>query len=130
MVVTPIIWVSAVNAAATAAIPAPGDLTGLLAAADRHPDAPLGAADDLRGRELGVLAELLLRGVHAHRLGLGLDLSDLLDLSVLQRLPKPRLGPLAGLHHEPGRVGGPLDHVRVGGQRQVSGHHQVLLCGS
>ena len=63
MVVMPIIWVSAVNAgsAVAAAISPLGDLPVLLAAADRHPDPPLGAADDLRGRELSVGAELLLR---------------------------------------------------------------------
>src|SRR6266700_5360262 len=128
MLATPSTRVSSVDTgrAAAAAIPRPGDLPVLLAAADRHPDAPLGTADDLRGRELSVLAELLLRGVRAYRLGLGLDLSDLLDLAVLQRLPEPGLGPLASLHHEPGLVGGTLDHVRVGGQRQLSGHHQPL----
>ena len=60
------------------------------------------------------------------QLGLGLDLSDLLDLAVLQRLPQPGLRPLAGLHHKPRRVGGTLDHIRGGGQRQLSGHHRVL----
>ena len=110
--------------ATAATVPAPGDLSGLLAAADRHPDTPLGTADDLCGRELRVLAELLLRGVHADRLGLGLDLGDLLDLPLLQRLAQPRLRPLAGLHHELRRVGATLDHVRVGGQGQVRGHHQ------
>ena len=104
-----------------------GDLAILLAAADRQPDPSLGAADDLRGRELSVGAELLLRGVHAYRFGLGLDLGDLLDLAVLQRLAKPRLGPLAGLHDRFSRVGGTFDHVRVGGQRQHSCQKVHLL---
>ena len=119
VVTTSITRVSAVDAgcATAAAIPPLGDLTGLLAAADRHPDAPLSTADDLRRRELGVLAELLLRGVHAHRFGLGLDLSDLVDLAVLERREKPGLGPLAGLHHEPRRIGKTLDRASIGGQR-------------
>ena len=125
MLATPITRVSTVNAgrAAAAAISLLGDLPVLLAAADRHPDPPLGTADDFRGRELSVGAELFLRGVYAYRFGLGLDLGDLLDLAVLQRLAKPRLGPLAGLHDKRSRVGGTLDHVRVGGQRQLSCHH-------
>src|SRR5262249_11788858 len=125
---TPITRVSAVHAgrAAAAAIPPLGDLAALLTAADRHPDAPLRAADDLRRRELGVLAELLLRRVHAHRLGLGLDLCDLLDLPVLQRLGQPRLRPLTRLHDELARVSGPLDRLRADGQRQVGRHDPAL----
>src|SRR4029077_13991640 len=62
MVATPITRVSAVNAGrpAAAAISPPGDLPALLAAADRQPDAPLGAADNLRRRQLRVSAELFL----------------------------------------------------------------------
>src|SRR5205823_3209700 len=76
--------------------------------------------------QLGVLAELLLRGVHAHGLGLRLQLGDPADITVLQRLLKPRLGPLAGLHHELRRVRGPLDRAWVGGQRQIDANHRVL----
>src|SRR2546429_7264462 len=113
--------------AAAAAISPLGDFPVLLAAADRHPDSPLGAADDLRGRELSVGAELLLRGVRTYRFGPGLDLGDLLDLAVLQRLAKPRLGPLAGLHYKFSRVDGAFDDVRVGGQHQLSCHKVHLL---
>ena len=43
-----------------AAIPPPGNLTVLLAPADRHAYTPLSAANDLRSRELSVCAKSLL----------------------------------------------------------------------
>src|SRR5437763_16156481 len=121
MLATPIIRVSAVNAgrAAAAAISLLGVLPVLLTAADRHPDPPLGTADDFRGRELSVGAELFLRGVHAYRFGVRLHLGDLLDLAMIQRLAQPRPGPLAGLHDKRSRVGGTRDNVAVGGRWQL-----------
>src|SRR5437763_17183759 len=118
MLATPIIRVSAVNAgrAAAAAISLLGVLPVLLTAADRHPDPPLGTADDFRGRELSFGAELFLRGVHAYRFGLRLDLGDLLDPAVLQHLANPPPGPLAALHDKHSQVGRTLDHDRARGK--------------
>jgi hypothetical protein len=58
------------------------DAAAILALANRQPESTFSAAHDLTGSYLGVLAELLLRGVDPHRLGLRLMVRDALNIAV------------------------------------------------
>jgi hypothetical protein len=103
-------------------VTAPPDLARRLPATDGDPDSPLGAPHDLRSCQLGVTAQLPLQRVHPYRLGLRLDLGDLFDLPLFQRLLQKRSRLLANPDDEPARVGDPLHSGRIDGQCETRGH--------